>query len=253
MRLLIIEDEHFAAKRLRSLLSEALPESTIVGEIDSVEDAVQWLSSHIEPHLIFMDIQLADGLSFQIFEQVKVSCPVIFTTAYDEYALNAFKVNSIDYLLKPIEIAAFKQAIEKYKSHYAPNSQRQPDWSAIAKDMMTPRDPYKKRFLIRSGQAFGYLPVDDIRYFYSDDGLSFAVNHNNKKAIIDKSLDSIIDSLDPTLFYKISRKHIVALSSIHKIHPHLNNRLKIELDLPSEEEFIVSRDKVKEFKNWLDS
>ena len=200
-----------------------------------------------------MDIQLADGLSFQIFEKVQVKCPIIFTTAYDEYALDAFKVNSIDYLLKPIEVEALRKAINKYQEIYSKSTVQEFNWKNLTSEFFKPKEHFKQRFLIKSGASYGYLLTDDIKYFFSEDGLSFATNTKGQKFIIDKSLDKIENELDPSSFFKISRKHIVSLTSIGKIHPYLNNRLKLDIDLKSEEDFVVSREKVKEFKNWIDS
>lgn len=252
MRILIIEDEHYAAKRLQNLILEELPDAKIVGVLDTVQDSVEWLSSHIEPHLIFMDIQLADGLSFQIFEKIKVACPIIFTTAYDEYALNAFKVNSIDYLLKPIEDSALQAALKKYQQIFPANS-RSINWENIMVDMFDSKDHYKQRFLIKSGSAYAYLVTKDIKFLYSEDGLSFAVNEHGKKFHIDNTLDKIEKSLDPKKFYRISRKYIIGLGAIHRVHAYFNQRLKIETDIKSEEELVVARERVKDFKNWLDS
>lgn len=252
MRILIIEDEHYAAKRMQNLLLNQLPDATILAVIDTVEDAVSWLSSHVEPNLIFMDIQLADGLSFQIFEEIKVQCPIIFTTAFDEYALNAFKVNSIDYLLKPIEELALKNALDKYQKFFPSASAQQIDWNGITKEVFKNKGQYKSRFLIKTGQSYAYLNTGDIQYLFSEDGLSFACDEKGKKYLIDQSLDKIEDTLDPDQFFKISRKHIIALQAISKVHPYLNGRLKLELNLKSDKEFIVSRDKSKDFKSWLD-
>jgi len=254
MRILIIEDEHYAAKRLEGLIKKELADAKILEVIDSVEDAVAWLTSHVEPNLIFMDIQLADGLSFQIFEKVQVNCPIIFTSAYDEYALNAFKVNSIDYLLKPIDDKALRAAINKYQQFFPNKSSMEINWENITKDIFQQTNQnYKQRFLIKSGTAYAYLNTSDISHFITEEGLSFAFNNKGHRFIIDKSLDNINSHLDPHKFFKISRKHIVALESIHKIHPYLNNRLKLEISLNSNEEFVVSREKVKGFKTWIDN
>jgi len=253
MRILLIEDEHYAAKRLQKLVLDELPDARILDVLDSIEDSVNWLSSHIEPNLIFMDIQLADGLSFQIFEKIQVKCPIIFTTAYDEYALNAFKVNSIDYLLKPIETEALRKAINKYQEIYKTSTVQEINWKNITKEFFKPQEHFKQRFLIKTGGSYGYLLTEDIKFLMSEDGLSFAYNSKGQKFIIDKSLDKIESELNPSDFFKISRKHIIALSSISKIHPYLNNRLKLEIDLVSDEDFVVSREKVKDFKSWVDS
>jgi len=252
MRILIIEDEHFAAKRIQSLILGQLDDAVIVETIDTVEDSIAWLESHIEPSLIFMDIQLADGLSFQIFDRVKINCPVIFTTAYDEYALEAFKVNSIDYLLKPIDEKAFKASMNKYQNFFQSNTSSL-DWKHITKDIFSGKEPYKRRFLIKAGNAYTYLNTEDIHLVYSEDGISFALNQQGQRMIIDKTLDNIASCLNPNKFHRVSRKYLVALESIHRIHPYLNSRLKLELKTPTDEEVVVSREKVKEFKSWIDS
>jgi len=253
MRILIIEDEHYASKRLKSLIIKELPDAQIVDIIDTVEESVAWLSSHIEPNLIFMDIQLADGLSFQIFDKIKISSPIIFTTAYDEYALSAFKVNSIDYLLKPIEEEALRAAINKYQQFFPTKQSAQIDWSNISKEIFQPHNTYKQRFLIKSGNAYSYLNTADINLLYSEDGLSFANTVESKRILLDATLEKLSQELDPSRFFKISRKHIVAIDGIKKIHPYLNNRLKIEVRSEYKEDLIVSRERVKEFKAWIDS
>lgn len=257
MRILIIEDEHYAAKRLQSLISAELPNAQILEVIDTVEESIEWLSNHIEPNLIFMDIQLADGLSFQIFDRIKISCPIIFTTAYDEYALNAFKVNSIDYILKPIEDNALRVAINKYQQIYpsgnGTNNAAEINWKNITKDIFQSRDHYKQRFLVKVGNAYTYLNTKDIRLVYSEDGLSFALNKDYKKILLEYSLDKIHSQLDPNQFFRTSRKHIVSIDGIQKIHPYLNSRLKIDIGKELSDPLIVSREKVKEFKSWLDS
>ena len=252
MRILIIEDEHYAARRLETLILKELPEVTILGVIDSVEEAVAFLSSHVEPNLIFMDIQLADGLSLQIFDQIKINCPVIFVTAYDEYALNAFKVNGIDYLLKPIEEEDLCKAINKYQQFFPDERALQLNWQRISDDIFKPKSQYKQRFLIKSGNSYQYLNAADVIYFYSEDGLSFAIDNKQKKLILDNTLEKIGMQLDPDSFFKISRKHIVSIKNINKVHPYLNNRLKVELEPQIATDLVVSRDKVKDFKAWLD-
>lgn len=253
MRILIIEDEHYAAKRLKALIEKELPDAQILDVLDTVEDSVSWLQEHIEPSLIFMDIQLADGLSFQIFDSIKVNCPIIFTTAYDEYALNAFKVNSIDYLLKPLEEDVFRTAINKYQHIYHNTNSSDYNWKNISAEIFQPKAQYKQRFLVKSGNAYAYLNTADVKLIYSEDGISFAYNKDDKRIILDKSLDKIRCQLDPNKFFKVSRKYILALDSIKQIHPYLNNRMKVDIGLESADDIIVSREKVKEFKNWLDS
>lgn len=252
MRILIVEDEHFAAKRIASLIQEHLPDATVIDVLDSIEDSTKWFAGHVMPNLVFMDIQLADGLSFQIFDKVKITCPVIFTTAYDEYALDAFKVNSIDYLLKPIEVDAFKRSIEKYQQIYQTNLEGI-NWNTITKDIFNAKEKHKQRFLVKIGNAYTYLDIKDIQLIYSEDGLSFAMKNDGKKIIIDKPLDKIEELLNPESYFRINRKFIVPLESISKIHPYFNSRLKLELTFQNHEELIVSREKVSTFKDWLDS
>ncbi len=255
MRILLVEDEHYAAKRLKSLILEELPDAHIVETLDTVEDTCSWFASHVEPDLAFMDIQLADGLSFQIFEKVKVNCPVIFTTAYDEYALDAFKVNSIDYLLKPIEEEALTTAINKYQNIY---SNKKVDlsmlnWNGITKDIFQSKPKYKQRFLIKTGNTFGYLNSEDIAFICSEEGLSFAFDHKRKRYHLEQTIEKLSSLLDPTSFFRLNRKYLVHINAIQKIHPYFNNRLKLDLSVSHEEDIIVSRDKVKQFKAWIDN
>lgn len=251
MRILIIEDEHYAAKRLESMIQKYLPEGRILEVIDSVEHAVDWLNKNAEPNLVFLDIQLADGLSFQIFQNIEISCPIIFTTAHDEYAIKAFKVNSIDYLLKPVEEEHFEVAIEKYKNLYE-SGPVVVDWNQLNENILNVKDSYKSRFLIKIGNSYSYLKTSDIKYIFSEDGISFAVNQNDKKHILDSPLDKIESRLNPDAFFRISRKYIIALPHLKKVHQYFNNRLKIDINTKHDLEFIVSREKVKYFKEWLD-
>ncbi len=180
------------------------------------------------------------------------NCPVIFVTAFDEYTLNAFKVNGIDYLLKPIDEVDLCKAINKYQQFFPDEQNLQRNWKRISDDIFKPKGRYKQRFLIKSGNAFQYLNTNDIIYFFSEDGLSFAYNRGQKKMLLDDSLEKIADQLDPESFFKISRKHVVGIEHIHKVHPYLNNRLKVELKPKSNLDLIVSRERVKDFKAWLD-
>lgn len=252
MKILIIEDEHFAAKRLRSLIRDKMHDAIILDDIDTVEDSVNWFQNNPCPDLVFMDIQLADGLSFQIFEKTKVECPVIFTTAYDEYALDAFKVNSIDYLLKPIEVEAFALAIDKYEKYYQSNLSTI-NWENVTHEIFSNKIKHKQRFLIKTGQAYSYLDVKDINLVFSEGGMTFALKANNKKVVIDKTLDQVDRLLNPGQFFRINRKFLVPIASIEKIHPYFNSRLKLDLNFKQEDELIVSREKVGEFKKWVDS
>ncbi len=252
MKVLIVEDERPAAKRLTKLVKQFRPEIEVLEVLDSVEHTVEWLETYKKPDLIFMDVQLADGVSFEIFGQTEVTSPIIFTTAYDEYALQAFKVNSLDYLLKPIDPEELEKALFQYDKYFKKNS-KVVDNSAIEQLLQTlTQKEYKERFLVKIGQQLTYLKVSDIAYFYSEDGLIFACQQNGKRHNLDYTLDQLIEVLNPADFFRINRKIITHLPSIKKIHTYFNSRLKLELFPATELETIVSRDRVGDFKRWLD-
>lgn len=248
MQVLIIEDEKPAARHLSSLLRQLRPQIAVLDVLDSVKGAVGWLQTFPQPELLFVDIQLADGLSFDIFSKLKQSPPVIFTTAYDHYALQAFKLNSVDYLLKPIDRTELQQALSKFEQSRSPFNMELLE--QLRQSIHQPK--FKERFLIKLGQQLHYLPVTEIRYFYSEDGLVRLVQQDGKKHQVDYTLDQLENLLSPDYFYRINRKFIIHLEAIHKIHLYFNSRLKLELHPSSEDEVIVSRDRVTNFKNWLD-
>ena len=251
MKLLIIEDEKPAALRLHQLLQQQRPQADVLALIDSVEKTVQWLQNHPGPDLMFLDIQLADGLSFDIFREVEVQAPVIFTTAYDQYTLKAFKLNSIDYLLKPIDPQELEQALAKFDRFFgkAPYLDTQALESLI-QSFQVPE--YKERFIVKIGQQLTYIQIDDIQYFYSEDGLLFAQMRDRKRHVLDYTLDQLDGLLNPKAFFRLNRKAIVHINAIHKVSPYFNSRLIVELRPQPEFEVIVSRDRVSDFKNWLD-
>lgn len=253
MKILIIEDELPAARRLRSLIAETHPQAEILEVLDSVEGAVAWLKTESPPELIFMDIQLADGMSFDIFNHTQVNAPVIFTTAFDQYALKAFKVNSIDYLLKPIDPEELHLAFDKFERHYQSQATSSYDYEAIHQLMqqMVSKN-YKERFLVKMGQQLSYLKVTEIAYFYSEGGLVHALDQKGKRHIIDFTLDQLEEVIRPDDFFRINRKIITGLKAIQKIHTYFNSRLKLELQPTVIDEVIVSRDRVNDFKQWLD-
>ncbi len=248
MNILIVEDEVMAAERLQDMLKEALPEARILGMPDSISSAVTWFSSHEAPDLAFFDIQLADGLSFEIFEQVAVPCPVIFTTAYDEYALKAFKVNSIDYLLKPIDAGELSAAIEKFRQLH-PTA---PHAGHIDQVLKLLTRQHKTRFLVKLGERIRSVPVEEIHAFYSMSKSSYLLTADNRNYGIDPSIEQIEALVDPQQFFRVNRKFIIAIGAIADIISHSNSRLKVKLIHPTEEEIIVAREKVKEFKAWLE-
>jgi DNA-binding LytR/AlgR family response regulator len=248
MRILIIEDELPAARQLTKLIQAKVPNATILDTLDSVESAVQWLNSFDAPDLIFMDIQIADGLSFDIFKQTEVRSPVIFTTAFDQYAIQAFKVNAVDYLLKPIDPDDLGKALEKIKAAQSTNSL--PDLKELLRYMDKGRQ-YKDRFLVKTGQHFIMVPIQDIAFFHSSDGLTMVHTHAGKKHFVEYTLDELQDLLHPESFYRINRSTFLSVQSIRAIHPHLNGRLKLDIAPTLTDEVFVSRERVGEFKIWL--
>lgn len=252
MKILIFEDEHHAAIRIQSLIHKLIIDADILDVIDSVEDGIEWFNKNIEVDLIFMDIQLADGVSFSIFQEVDIEAPIIFTTAFDQYSLKAFKVNSIDYLLKPIDEIELQNAIEKYQKLNQSNNSI--PFSTLERILVKSQNNkiYKERFLIKSGETYNFILADEIAYFYSEDSLTFIITKKGKRYIYDQTLSQLESDLNPQYFFRINRKQIISLNSIKSIHNYFNSRVKIEIDPIPKDDVIVSRDKVKLFKNWLD-
>lgn len=252
MKVLIVEDEHRAAKRMEQLLLDAKPNAQIIRVIDSVEDTVHFFEQNEAPDLVFMDIQLADGLSFDIFTKVQIESPIIFTTAYDEYAIQAFKVNSVDYLLKPIDEEELAAALQKFEQlHYKKPVYNKSFFTDLLKSIS--QENYTQRFLIKTGQSFNYVGVEEIAYFFSDQSLSFIQTKLNKKYALDYTMDQLEDLINPEQFFRINRKLIVHIESIEKISSYFNNRLIINLKPKTNLEAIVTRERVKKFKKWLGS
>ena len=253
MTVVIVEDEKMAADRLASLLHKHNPEIEVLAHIESVKKGIQWFRDQAPPDLVFMDIQLADGLSFEIFEVVEVKAPIIFTTAYDEYALKAFKVNSIDYLLKPIDEddleAAFKKLSALRKAdHQTPQVQS----GQIEELVRMLSQPYKSRFIIKVGEHIKSVVVKDIVCFFSREKATFFTTREPRNYLIDYSLEQVEKMLDPQSFFRVSRKYIIALEAIQDIISYSNSRLKVILQQPADDEIIVSRERVGDFKRWLD-
>lgn len=250
MNCLIIEDEKVAAERLSGLIKNYDQSMEILKIIQSVKNAVKWLNTNKAPDLIFMDIQLADGLSFEIFEQTIVKAPVIFTTAYDEYALKAFKVNSIDYLLKPIDQSELNSAIEKHKENIKPKEIPTQIFDNI---LQTLTKNYKNKFVIKVGEHIKVFKIDNVQCFYSMEKYTFLQNNSGCDYAIDYSLDQLEDLLDPAQFFRINRKFIVSFSAISDIISYSNSRLKVKLNSNESNDLIVSREKVQDFKKWLEN
>lgn len=252
-KVLIIEDEKPAAEWLSQLILKFNSSITILAVIDSVRGAKEWFEQHTAPDLAFMDIQLADGLSFEIFEQVKVPCPVIFTTAYEEYAIKAFKVNSVDYLLKPIAWSELQAAFQKFAGlsvQVTPTPSVSLEILNKVRDMI--RKPYKTRFVIKVGDHLKSIPVEEILFFYSMEKATYLCTSDFRTYTLDYSLDHISEMVDEHRFFRINRKYILSNLCIADIVVYSNSRLKIKLKKPGEESILVSRDKVQDFKQWLD-
>ena len=250
MNILIIEDETAAAKNLSSILSSVIPEANILATIDTVVDSVEWLESNPAPDIIFMDIHLSDGESFKIFEKVKVLSPVVFTTAYDQYALKAFQVSGIDYLLKPIDATALQRAVARCRM-----SERQVDIEALMKAIgrnTSPKKEYKERFIIRFNDRIVPVPAADIAYVYSEEKTNYLITFNGEKYIIDTSLDVMVEELDPEKFFRISRGCIISMNAISSIIKQAGSRLKIISKPEASFEMTVSRSRVDDFLEWLE-
>ncbi|MBS1489020.1 MAG: response regulator transcription factor [Bacteroidetes bacterium] len=250
MNVLIVEDEPLAAQRIEKLIRQILPEAKTHSSIDSVKLAVNWLRENPAPDLILMDIQLADGISFQVFEQVEVKAAVIFITAYDAYALKAFKVNSIDYLLKPIDETELRQAIEKYK-RLAHNSVNPKLMESIEMAMQTLTQKYKERFVIKVGEHLKTISTDEILFFFSQEKTTFAQTADGRKYVLDFSLDYLEKNLSLNIFFRVNRKYIIRISSIQDMISYTNSRLKLKIKTSVDSNIIVARERVELFKNWL--
>jgi len=256
MKVIIIEDEGLAAERMVDLILQYDPKIEVLVNLDSIESAVEWFEKNESPDLAFFDIQLADGLSFDIFEKTTVNCPVIFTTAFDEYALKAFKVNSIDYLLKPIDLEDLSKAFEQYKTQYPESRQTEialPDLRVFQQTMQMITRQYKTRFIIKAGSKLSSIPIEEVDYFFSENKITWLKSQSGKKHEVDYNLEQLEQLLDPKLFYRLNRKYIAAYPSIVNVTAFSNSRLKVNLKgQDKKEEILISREKVTSFKRWLD-
>jgi DNA-binding LytR/AlgR family response regulator len=253
MKILIIEDEELAAIRLKQLLLKEIPDALIDGPFDTVKSSVRHLLGQNDYDLIFLDIQLADGKCFSIFEQVPIRNPVIFTTAYDEFAIKAFELNSVDYLLKPINSAKLHQALEKF--HQMKEAFRRDDNSKLFEDLLMKvkgeKTVFMSRFLVSKGNALIPVGIQDAAYFAAEDKVVVLVCRDGQKHIINFSLDELEQKTDPAEFFRVNRQFLVSIHSIRKVHYYFNYKLKIELNPAYEEEVIVSRSKSADFKSWM--
>ena len=251
MNILIIEDETRAAKRLERLIHKVSPEMIVVKKLESVRDAVRFLDKNHDISLIFADVQLSDGLSFEIFKKVKINCPIIFTTAYDQYAIEAFKTNGIDYLLKPIEEERLNKAIIKLKN--LRQNITLESLLSLTNTGATKTPGYKSRFMVKVGDKIKSIAVEDVKVFYSMEKATFIFTKTNRSYIIDYSLEQVESLLDPEMFFKINRKYIVSINECSNILAWTNSRLKLTIEGFDDPYIIVARERVKEFKSWLDN
>jgi len=249
MNVLIIEDEKPAADKLQRYLSKFNAQMEVHAVLASVKDATEWLKSNQNTiDIIFMDIQLEDGLSFEIFSKVKVVKPVVFTTAYDEYAIDAFKVSSIDYLLKPITFTDISNSLNKLENLRS-NFSQLPDINASIKQL--PEKKYKDRFLVKLGNYIHSIKVEDVHYFQSDGRIIYLINNEGKKFIIDYKMSELDEILNSKNFFRVNRSFIVNINSILNVSVFTNSRLQLHLNQPTDQ-IVTSRDRVNDFKVWLD-
>lgn len=247
--ILIIEDEEPAARRLYKLIKEVVPDVQLLDTIVSVSSAIVWLNNNPHPDLIFSDIQLSDGITFEIFKNVHIDCPVIFTTAYDQYAIEAFKVNSIDYLLKPVKKHELESSIEKFKRLKAATPALDIDKLLLA--YKGAGQNYKQRFVVKYGEHLKTVLTQDISYFYTEDKINFLTTIEGRRYAIDFNLDTLETMLDPKLFFRINRQFIISISSITEMFSYTKSRVLIKLQPPSKHETIVSTERSASFKSWL--
>lgn len=248
MKALIIEDEARAANHLERLIKKIAPEMEIVAKLESVRDSIEFLRNEKDLGLLFSDIQLADGLSFEIFTQVKVLCPIIFTTAWDHYAIEAFNTNGIDYLLKPVEEERLRKAIEKARQ-FSPLPMLE---KILAMAGSIPEKSYKSRFLVKVGEKIKTIPVEEISAFYSLEKATYLHTSSNRSYCIDFALDQLETILNPETFFRISRKYMISLKACGNITAWSNSRLKLRIDGIEDQEIIVARERVQDFREWLD-
>jgi len=245
---LIIEDEKPSARRLQRMLEKE--ELQVLGQLHSVEEALEWFQQNKHPELIFLDIQLSDGLSFEIFDKLEISSAIIFTTAYDEYALKAFKLNSVDYLMKPIDEEELQAALEKYRRQRGGGTKAL-DISHLKELLKGPGSDYKKRFTVQVGQHLKLIKAEEISCFYSENKGTYLHSHNTRSYLLDTSLDKLEPELDPEEFFRVNRQFIVRLGNIADIVTYSSQRLEVRLQGYKDQQIIVSRERVRAFKEWL--
>jgi two-component system response regulator LytT len=255
MTILIIEDEALAARKLSAFIRTHNPAHRVLGPLDSVEDAVAWLSTHPCPDLIFLDVHLADGTSFGIFERVVVEAPVIFTTAYDRYALRAFELNSVHYVLKPLTQAGIDRSFAKLEAlqhSLAPPPLPRPNYEEIMELLRKTTTAYKARFLVKAGARIQSVPIEQIAYCYADEGITFLMTLQRERYAVDYTLEELEAKLDPAIFFRLNRRFLAHWQAIREIHPYFKSRLKVVLAPATPTELIVSSETTPAFKRWMD-
>lgn len=250
--IVIIEDEEFNAKLLIGMIEKLRPKWKILEVLESVSKSVEWFESHPAPDLVFVDIQLTDGVCFSIFEKTKIDSGIIFTTAYDQYAIQAFSVNSIDYLLKPIKESHLKMAIEKFDKIAAFLEDEKPDYHQILNAIQNRTKEYRERFLVAGAVSYTKLYVKDIAYFYSENRVTFAVTFDSKEHIINHTIEKIEEQLNPKGFFRVKRSHIVHIDAIDKIETYFGGKLILSLSARFDTKLTISRLKATDLKNWMD-
>jgi len=251
MNILIIEDEQATARHTKKMLEEIDPDLNVIGVLDSIESSVKWFRSHNEPDLILLDIHLADGLSFEIFKEVEIACPVIFATAYDQYAIQAFRVNSVDYLLKPISKEALNEGLKKYRKISQPHAAQTIDYLKLAELLSKQGSELLKRIMIRYGETIKSVDIKDIAYFHSEEKIVFLRTFDNKNYPVDFSLEELQSKLDTSRWFRINRQFIISFDSIEKMTAYSKSRIKITLRPPCQTESISSTERSGDFKLWL--
>jgi two-component system response regulator LytT len=251
LNVLIIEDEEPAAKRLQKMLKEIEPDAIVLENIVSVSSAIKWFKNNPSPDLIFSDIQLSDGISFDIFKAVEVTAPIIFTTAYDQYAIEAFKVNSIDFLLKPIKKQDLENAVAKFRKVTTASPAPAIDINKILQSFNPSGIEYKKRFVVRYGEHIKTINIEEVVYFYTEDKVNFLCTKDGRRFVIDLNLDTLESTLDPKTFFRINRQYIIGIHSIGEMLAYTKSRVLIKLIPPAKHETIVSTERSADFKLWL--
>ena len=250
LRIVVIEDEHYAAQGLLDLLRQTAPEAQVAAVLESVAQALEWFADHTAPHLVLADIQLSDGLSFQVFERLQLQVPVIFTTAYDSYAIKAFQLNSLHYLLKPVEKEALRQALDKFKRFSTPTAA--PPWQQLL-EQLKPPPAWRSRFAVQQGESLFYVDTADIAYFEGEDRYVTLVTREGKRHIIDYLLRDLEPTLDPKLFFRLNRSFIARINAIESVTLMSKSRLSLRLKPATKREVLVSAATAPAFRDWLNA